>query len=325
MSCFRTYEINTGNFSHEPFNNTINYSNYYYPFNNNLNVLGKSNNYYNNHYTTSMPNNFNSFNNKLKNSFKTDYFNLYNSINKYNYNNNLRGTFTKDNIIFNNNPNKKIILTYEYKNISPLEISKKTDELINLQSQMCHLDSKEITNINGRRTKSASRPKNTKKTNNINNTYFNTQKNFKKRKNPFEKSFNNNKIKKNKTFSRSMTNKLFESKFNRNNSIEQNRTNNWKNKYLKVNDEIKDIKNKIKEVKNNNKILEKRLNYVKKKEEQKNLLYESNNKIKDYDTKLLEKYEISELIRKKQIDLIIKMQKEVNNMREKLKTINQYD
>ena len=325
MSYSRTYEIDTGNFSYKPFNNTTNYCNYNYPFNNNLNVFEKSNNYYNNHYTTSISNNYNSFNNKLKNVFKNDYFNLYNSTNKYNYNNNLSGTFSKDNIIFNNNPNQRIILTYEYKNISPLEISQKTDELINLQSQMCHLDNKEKTNKIGQRTKYASRPKNTKNTN-INNTYFNTLKNFKKRKNPFEKSFNNNNnIKKIKTFSRSMTNKLFESKFNRKNSLEQNRTNNWKNKYLKINDEIKDIKNKIKEVKNNNKILEKRLNYVKEKEEQKKLLYESNNKIKDYDTKLLEKYKISELIRKKQIDLIIKMQKEVNNMREKLQTINQYN
>ena len=206
MSYSRTYEIDTGNFSYVPFNNTTNYYNYYYPFNNNLNLLGKSNNFYNNHYTTSIQNNFNPFNNKLKNAFKNDYYSLYNSNNKYNYNNSLSGTFTKDNINFNNNPNQRIILTYEYKNISPLEISQKTDELINLQSLMCHLDNKEKANINERRTKSASRPKNTKKTN-INDTYFNTQKNFKKRKNPFVKSFNN--TKKNKTFSHSMTNKFY--------------------------------------------------------------------------------------------------------------------
>ena len=38
----------------------------------------------------------------------------------------------------------------------------------------------------------------------------------------------------------------------------------------------------------------------------------------------MEKYQISESIRQNQINLIIKMQKEVNNMREKLQLLGQY-
>ena len=318
----RTYEIDTGKFSHEPIN-TIN-TNYYYAFNNNLYDLQKSNKSSNSDYSSSISNNFKSFHNKLKNTYKNDYYNLYNSYNKFNLNNQTN-TFTKDNINFNNNLKNKIILTYEYKDISPLEITQKTDELINLQSQMCHLDNKTNTKTSGRRTKSASRPKKNKnKTVERFNTYFESQKNFRPKKNSFYKSVNN--IKKNKTFNRSMTNKLFGSKLNinRTGSIEQNRNNIWKNKLLKVNEEIKDIKNKIKNVKKNNEIIEQRLQYVKEKEENKDILYETNIKIKDYNIKLSEKYKISELIRKKQIDLIIKMQKEVNNMKEKLEMINQY-
>ena len=66
------------------------------------------------------------------------------------------------------------------------------------------------------------------------------------------------------------------------------------------------------------------MNYVKEKGENKNKLYKKNDKIKNYDKKLLEKYKISETIRQKQINLITKMQKEVNNMKEKLQLLGQY-
>ncbi len=44
--------------------------------------------------------------------------------------------FQKKNINFNCGSNKKIKLAYEFENISPNEISDKTKEIIDLQSQM---------------------------------------------------------------------------------------------------------------------------------------------------------------------------------------------
>jgi len=323
---YRTYEIDTGNFSYEPINNFNN--NYYYTFNNDK-YITENNNLFN----TNLSNYFNSLKNKNKKDYKNDYYNLYNSNNNYYYN--TLNNFTKDHINFNNNSNKKIILTYEYKNISPLEISNKTKEIINLQSKMCSLDNSEI--FNKGRAKSVIMPKikNKNNKNNKNNDFnFQSQKNFlyNKNINPFYdttiKNKKKNSIKKNRTFNHSMSNKkLFKNTFNNTissfDNLEKKRNNMWKNKYLKVNEEIKNIKNKIKEVQDNNNILVKRLNYVKKKEENKNSIYEKNNKIKKYDIQLLEKYQISEMIRQKQVDLIIKMQKEVNNMREKLQMLEQ--
>ena len=321
-SLSRTYEIDTGNFTYEPINNIIN-SNYYYPFNNI--TTEKSFNLGDNYYNTSISSHFNTIsNNKFKKDYKSDYYNLYNSNNSF-FNDNL-GIFKRENINFSNNSNQKIALTYQYKNISPKEISERTNELINLQLKMINF--KDLKKTQQPRAKSVGglkkKNKKNKKNSKIGGFNYQSLKNFKAKQNPFyntvKDSKNSFKINKNKTFSPSINNYRM---INRDKSMEMNRNNIWKNKYLKANEEIKDIKNKIKEIKNKNDILEKRLNYVKEKEENKNELYESNNKIKNYDLKLLEKYKISEKIRQKQIDLIIKMQKEVNNMKEKLLMLNQ--
>ena len=97
----------------------------------------------------------------------------------------------------------------------------------------------------------------------------------------------------------------------------------WKKKYLKVNEEIENTKQKINEIKNNSEQIEKRLNFVKENENNKNLLYRKNSKLSNRNNKLIEKYKLSEEIRQKQLDLITKMQKEINNMKEKLQVLGQ--
>ena len=314
----RTYEIDTGNFTFEPINNIIN-TNYYYPFNNNISE--KMLNLRDSNYSTNISNYFNTTNNKFKKDYKNDYYNLYNSNNNL-FNDNL-GIFKKENINFNNNSNQKITLTYQYKNLSPKEITERTEEIINLQSKM--IDFKNNNKAYQPRAKSVGKLKKKNSKNlKFNSFNYKSLKNIKNKNNPFyntvKDSKNSFKINKNKTFSPSIRNY---STINGDSSLEVNRNNIWKNKYLKAIEEIKDTKNKIKETKKKSDMLEKRLNYVKEKEENKKELYESNNKIKNYDMKLLEKYKISEAIRQKQIDLIIKMQKEVNSMREKLLMLNQ--
>jgi len=315
----RTYEIDTGNFTFEPINNIINTN--YYSFNNNIpeNIYNLRDNYYN----TNISNFSNTINNKFKKDYKNDYYNLYNSNNNL-FNDNL-GIFKKENINFNNNSNKKIALTYQYKNLSPKEITERTEEIINLQSKMIDFNNNKKTYHQKAKSMGKLKKKNSKNST-FNSFNYKSLKNIKNKNNPFyntvKSSKNSFKINKNKTFSPSINNYSI---INRDSNLELNRNNIWKNKYLKAIEEIKDIKNKIKETKKKNDTFEKRLNYVKEKEENKKELYESNNKIKNYDMKLLEKYKISETIRQKQIDLIIKMQKEVNNMREKLLMLNQYN
>ena len=140
-----TYEIDTGNFSYEPINN-ISKNNYYYPSNTEINHTQKNiyipNN--NNHFNSNALNYLNTLNNNFRNNYKSNYYNLYNSYNN-SYNNKLN-KFSKENINFNKNLNSKIKLTYEYKNISQIEITNKTKELINLQSQMCSINNKKKFN-----------------------------------------------------------------------------------------------------------------------------------------------------------------------------------
>ena len=328
-SFFRTYEIDTGNFTYEPINNIIK-TNYYYPFNNNTSE--KMHNLLDNYYNTNISKSsyFNTINNKFKNNYKADYYNLYNSNNNHFIDN--LGNFKKENINFNINSNQKIALTYQYKNISPEEITEKTYEIIDLQSKMVNLNNTKKSYLSKSKSVGKLKKKNSKNSK-INNFGFQSLKNIKTKKSQFYNSVKDNKnsfkIQKNKTFTPSINNKklLAQNSYrivNIDNNMENNRNNIWKNKYLKAIEDIKDVKNKIKETKNKIDELEKRLKYVKEKEENKNELHESNNKIKNYDIKLLEKYKISEMIRQKQIDLIIKMQKEVNNMRENLLMLNQY-
>ena len=92
----------------------------------------------------------------------------------------------------------------------------------------------------------------------------------------------------------------------------------WKDKCNELDEEIIDVKNKIKILRNQNSILTKRINLVKEKEDKKYLIYDKALKTKKYNDKLVEKLKLSEEIKAKQIELIIKMQKEVNNMRLKL-------
>jgi hypothetical protein len=307
-----TYEIDTGNYAYEPINNNINNKPFYYSAN--TEVYNNDRKYLlsNNHFNTSSSNYLNS----ISNNSKRKDFNI--------YNNTISNPFSKENINFYKNNNSKIKLTYEYKNISPIEISNKTKELINLQYQMCALNNKNKNLLfNKKRANSVNNPK----PKNKNSKYFQSLKN---KNNSLFPSSNINKTKNkkkamSKTFNNSLNNRknnsiFYNSGINRvrGNSLKQNRNNIWKNKYLKVNDDVKNIKKKIEDIKNNNKDIEKRLLFVKEKEKKNNLLYNNNKKIK-HNEKLMEKYNISENIRKKQIDLIIKMQKEVNNMKEKFK------
>ncbi len=91
-----------------------------------------------------------------------------------------------------------------------------------------------------------------------------------------------------------------------------------KDKCNELDEEISNAKNKVKKLKDENSILDKRINKIKEKEERKYLIYDKDFKIKKYNNKLVEKLKLSEEIKNKQIELIIKMQKEVNNMRLKL-------
>ena len=65
-------------------------------------------------------------------------------------------------------------------------------------------------------------------------------------------------------------------------------------------------------------MLNNRINQITEKEEKKYSIYDKDFKIKKYNNKSVEKLKLSEKIKNKQIELIIKIQKEVNNMRLKL-------
>lgn len=329
-----TYELESANYHNpnERFNRLIGYNEFknrnsvqnlfYYPNINELCSTEKNFYSHNNYFNTNLSSYYKSLNNSKNNIYKNENYKSNNS--QYN---NINNNFKKEDINFNKNTGKKITLKYQYKNISPSEITDKTKELINLQSQMCKLNST-IDNS----SKKKSRPKSASKyssQSNFNNKSSNS--NFESL--PVETSFNKSKkkikIKKNKSFNSSyganksstLNNSRMSSKMNTFGNSKKDDT--WKNKYLKIKEEIKSVKNKIKEIKNNNNEIEKRLNNIKEKEEKKNIIYENNDKIEKYNIKLLKKYQLSEVIRQKQIDLIIKMQKEVNNMREKLQLLNQ--
>jgi len=102
------------------------------------------------------------------------------------------------------------------------------------------------------------------------------------------------------------------------NSMNKNMIKLWKDKCDELDKDISNVKNNIKKVKSINTVLNIRINDVKEKEDKKYDIYDKNYKVKIYNKKLVEKLKLSEEIKKKQIELIIKMQKEVNNMRLKL-------
>ena len=303
------YQIHTGNFFYEP-NQYINslHRNYYYPNNTN------SNTNINNYTYNKRDNNY--FNTRTKSSNYNLYSNELNDINNFKFD------LSHKNINFNKRSDKKIKLTYEFENISPNEITDKTKELINLQSQMCSLDtednkkaksSKNRKNKIKNKIKQLSRTQKTIKSGFFSGLTTYKTKNYKniKRNYTYDELLNSN-----NKFKISINNNI--SKIKKSNTIKKNMIKIWKDKCNELDEEIIDVKNKIKILRNQNSILTKRINLVKEKEDKKYLIYDKALKTKKYNGKLVEKLKLSEEIKAKQIELIIKMQKEVNNMRLKL-------
>ena len=309
-----TYEINTGNFFYEPKNySNLHNKNYYYP---------------NNIYTNSNIYNY-SLNEKDKNYFNTrtrssNYNLYYKGLNDIN---NFKIDLSHKNTKYNLKSDKKIKLAYEFENISPNEINDKTKEIINLQSQMCSLDNEDEDNI---KIKTNNNIIKNKKIKNKNQKISRIQKSIR---NNFLTGLVTNKIKNRKNFKRNYTftellnnnNKFKISTFEENKSQIKRKNNSKKNIIRILKDECKeldkeifDVKNRVKKLKDKNSLLSERINKIKEKEENKYSIYDKDFQIKKYNKKLLEKLKLSEEIKKKQIELIIKMQKEVNNMRLKL-------
>ena len=308
------YRINPENYFYEsnPKENNLR-RNYYYSSNTNANRNNNSNKNVN--YYSYLKKDKNYFNTRTKNSgYNNIYTNELNDINNYNFD------FSKKNITFNNDSNKKIKLTYEFENISPNEISDKTKELIDLQSQMCTLDDDlEKTNRKNRNRKNDKTLSRSQKSINSNllsslNTYKTSYKSI-KRNNTFNELINsNNRL----NISSNNDKSRIKRSFSMSKSTNKNTIKIWKDKCRELDKDILNIKNNIKKVKDINMALNKRINDVKEKEDKKYDIYDKNYKIKIYNKKLVEKLNLSEEIKKKQIELIIKMQKEVNNMRLKL-------
>jgi len=297
------YSINTGNFFYESNRRQNNlHRNYYYSSNTNENKNITNNNINKNiNYYSYLNRDKNYFNTRTTNScYNNIYTNELNDINNTNFN------FSKNNINFNRDSNKKIKLTYKFENISPNEISDKTKELIDLQSKMCTLDNDLDKNIKKNKNKNKKNLSRSQKSINSNLLSGLTA---------YKTNYKSKSIKRNNTFNE-LTNSDYKfgissndnkSKIKRSNSMNKNMIKIWKN-----------VKNNIKKVKSINTLLNKRINDVKEKEDKKYDIYDKNYKVKIYNKKLVEKLKLSEEIKKKQIELIIKMQKEVNNMRLKL-------
>ena len=302
------YKIHSGNFFYEP-NRNLNslHRNYYYPNNPSNNKI------YNYSHYSSYKKDKNFFNSRSKGSNNNFFMNELNDINNFD--------LSHKNINFNPKSDQKIKLTYEFENISPNEISYKTKELINLQSQMCNLDSKNNNN------NSDKKHKNKIKNKRLSQSHKNIRANFLSGLTTYKTRSVNKNFKRNQTFNELPKNNnklLFSLKDNKSRiikktkSLKKNMDKIWKDKCDELDEEISDTKNKIKKLKIDNSMLNKRINYVKEKEDKKYLIYDKNFKIKIFNHKLLEKLKLSEEIKKKQIELIIRMQKEVNNMRLKL-------
>ena len=306
----------------------ISTGNYHYELNRNQNKYNRNNYYINdiNNITSTNINNYTSskkgknyFNSRSKNPGYKYNFSMNELNNIDNYNNN----FFKKNINFNTNSNNKIKLTYEFENISPNEISNKTKELIDLQSQMCTLDSdieksKKIKKRNKTKNKKLSRSQKSLKSSILSTlTKYKTNNDNSQRNKSYNDLLN---ISNNKYKEYSNTNK---SCINRSKSANKSMIKIWKEKCKYLDDQINKVKNNIKTVRKINSVLSKRINNVKEKEDKKYYIYDKNYRIKKYNEKLVEKLGLSEEIKKKQIELIIKMQKEINNMRLKLHMIGE--
>ena len=311
------YSINTGNFFYEPNRRQNNFHRnyYYYSSNTNENKNNTNNNINKNiNYYSYLKRDKNYFNTRITNScYNNIYTKELNDINNTNFN------FSKKNINFNCDSNKKIKLTYEFENISPNEISDKTKELIDLQSQMCTLDNDLDKNIKKPKNKNKNRKNLSRSQKSINSNLLSGLTDYKS-------NYKSKSIKRNNTLNELMNsdNKFRissnndKSRIKRSNSMNKNMIKIWKDKCDELDKDISNVKNNIKKVKSINTVLNKRINDVKEKEDKKYDIYDKNYKVKIYNKKLVEKLKLSEEIKKKQIELIIKMQKEVNNMRLKL-------
>ena len=300
------YKIHSGNFFYEP-NRNFNsiHRNYFYPNNTNTNKMynysynKKGNNYFN---SRSKGSNYNLFTKELK------------EINNFD--------LSHKNININTKSDQKIKLTYEFENISLNEISYKTKELINLQSQMCNLDSESNNSHKNKNNKNKNKIKNKR----LSQSHKIIRANFLSGLTTYKTTkIHNNNFKRNQTFNELPKNNKFlfslndnQSRIKKTKSLKKNMDKIWKDKCDELDEEISDTKNKIKKLKIDNSMLNKRIKYVKEKEDKKYLIYDKNFKVKKFNYKLMEKLKLSEEIKKKQIELIIKMQKEVNNMRLKL-------
>ena len=308
------YRITPENYFYESNPNENNLRRNYYYYSSNTNANRNNNRNKNVNYYSYLKKDKNYFNTRTTNSGYNIYFNELNDINNYNFD------FSKKNINFNNDSNKKIKLTYEFENISPNEISDKTKELIDLQSQMCTLDDDlEKTNRKNRNRKNDKTLSRSQKSINSNllsslNTYKTSYKSI-KRNNTFNELINSD----NRFYISSNNNKSrIKRSYSMSKSTNKNTIKIWKDKCKELDKDILNIKNNIKKVKDINMALNKRINDVKEKEDKKYDIYDKNYKIKIYNKKLVEKLNLSEEIKKKQIELIIKKQKKVNNMRLKL-------
>ena len=189
---------------------------------------------------------------------------------------------------------------------------------------MCNLDNKNNKNNNNNSDK---KHKNKIKNKRLSQSHKNIRANFLSGLTTYKTRSINKNFKRNQTFNELPKNNnkfLFSLNDNKSRiikktkSLKKNMDKIWKDKCDELDEEISDTKNKIKKLKIDNSMLNKRINYVKEKEDKKYLIYDKNFKIKIFNHKLLEKLKLSEEIKKKQIELIIRMQKEVNNMRLKL-------
>ena len=307
------YRINPENYFYESNPNENNLRRNYYYYSSNTNANRNNNRNKNVNYYSYLKKDKNYFNTRTTNSgYNNIYSNELNDINNCNFN------FSKKNINFNNDSNKKIKLTYEFENISPNEISDKTKELIDLQSQMCTLDDDlEKTNRKNRNRKNSKTLSRSQKSINSNllssiNTYKTSYKPI-KRNSTFNKLINSD-----NKFNNSSNKNRIKRSYSVNKSVNKSMIKIWKDKCKALDKDILNVKNNIKKVKDINMALNKRINDVKEKEDKKYDIYDKNYKIKIYNKKLVEKLNLSEEIKKKQIELITKMQKEVNNMRLKL-------
>ena len=305
------YRINSENYFYEPNTHQNNFHRNYYYYSSNTNANRNDNHNKDINYYSYLRRDKKYFNTRTTNSgYNNIYTNEFNDINNYNFD------FSKKNINFNCDSNKKIKLKYEFENISPNEISDKTKELIDLQSQMCTLDDDLKNNNKKKRNKKLSR---SQKSININllsglNTYKTSYKSI-KRNNTFNELINSD----NRFYISSNNNKSrIKRSYSMSKSTNKNTIKIWKDKCKELDKDILNVKNNIRKVKDINMVLNKRINDVKEKEDKKYDIYDKNFKIKIYNKKLVEKLNLSEEIKKKQIELIIKMQKEVNNMRLKL-------